>query len=64
MVRTSTRATAGWVFGLAATILFISLWGRAIVVDTEALAEAAAPLSGSVAVVDLFAGGDLVRGAT
>jgi len=55
VVRTSTRATAGWVFGLAAAILFISLWGRAIVVDTEALAEAAAPLSGSVVVVDLFA---------
>ena len=55
MVGTSARATAGWVFGLAATILFISLWGRAMVVDTESLADAAAPLSGSVTVVELFA---------
>ena len=54
MVRATARGTSGWVFGLAATILFISLWGRAIVVDTDALAEAAAPLSGSVAVIDLF----------
>lgn len=54
MVRATALGTSGWVFGLAATILFISLWGRAIVVDTDALAEAAAPLSGSVAVIDLF----------
>ena len=55
MVRSTTRATAGWVFGLAATILFISVWGRAIVVDTDGLAEAAAPLAGSATVVGLFA---------
>jgi hypothetical protein len=54
VVRATARGASGWVFGLAATILFISLWGRAIVVDTDALAEAAAPLSGSVAVIDLF----------
>jgi hypothetical protein len=56
MLRSTTRATSTWVFGLAATILFISLWGRAVVVDTDALAEAAAPLAESVAVVDLFTG--------
>jgi len=55
VVRSTTRATAGWVFGLAATILFISVWGRAIVVDTDGLAEAAAPLAGSATVVGLFA---------
>lgn len=56
MFPSTVRATAGWVFGLAATILFISLWGRAVVVDADALAEAAAPLSDSVTVVHLFSG--------
>ena len=55
MARSTLRSIAGWVFGLAATILFISVWGRAIVVDTDALAEVAAPLAGSVTVIDLFA---------
>lgn len=38
------------------TILFIALWGRAVVVDTDRLAESLVPLSDSGAVVDLFAG--------
>ena len=45
MMRSSVRSSAAWVFGLAATVLFISLWGRAVVVDTDGLADAAAPLS-------------------
>lgn len=38
------------------TILFIALWGRAVVVDTEKLAESLVPLSDAGAVVDVFAG--------
>ena len=52
--RPTLRTTSAWLFGLAATILFISVWGRAVVVDTEAMAEAITPLSKSVTVVDLF----------
>lgn len=55
MTRTSIRSGAGWVFGLAATALFISLWGRAVVVDTDALADAAAPLAEAPAVSGLVA---------
>lgn len=53
-MRTTTRSTAAWIFGFAATVLFISVWGRAVVVDTDGLAESAAPLAESVIVVDLF----------
>jgi hypothetical protein len=38
------------------TILLIALWGRAVAVDTDQLAESLAPLSDSGAVVDVFAG--------
>lgn len=44
------RSTAGWAFGFSVTILFIALWGRAVVIDTETLAESLAPL-GDTAVV-------------
>lgn len=47
---------AGWVFGLSVTVFLIATWGRAVIVDTDALAEAAAPLSGSVQVVDIVGG--------
>ena len=49
------EGASGWLFGLAVTLLLISIWGRAIVVDTDALAESLGPLSQSVTVVDQFA---------
>lgn len=40
---------------MAVTILFLALWGRAIVVDTETLAESLSPLAGSGIVMDYMA---------
>lgn len=37
-------------------MLFIALWGRAVVVDTDTLAESLAPMSDSAVVADVFAG--------
>jgi hypothetical protein len=48
-----SRGVAGFIFGLSVTVLFISVWGRAVVVDSGALAEAAAPLSQSETVVEV-----------
>jgi hypothetical protein len=45
-----------WAFGFSVTVLFIALWGRAVVVDTDKLAESLVPLSDAGAVVDVFAG--------
>ncbi len=47
-------STAAWFFGLATTILFISLWGRAVVTDTDALQENLEPLGQSEQVVGIF----------
>ncbi|MGA7281257.1 MAG: hypothetical protein WBZ40_05675 [Acidimicrobiia bacterium] len=47
---------AGWFFGLAATILLIGVWGRAVVTDTSELANSLSPLSTSRLVADRFAG--------
>lgn len=41
------RSVVGWAFGMAVTVLFLALWGRAVVVDTDALAESLSPLAGS-----------------
>ena len=41
---------AGWVFGLASTVLLVGIWGRAVVVDTNELAESLSPLAASDAV--------------
>ena len=49
------EGASGWLFGLAVTVLLISIWGRAMVVDTDAIAESLGPLSQSVTVVDQFA---------
>lgn len=51
--RAAARATLGWAFGMAVSILFLALWGRAVVTDTEALAESLSPLTGSSVVIDL-----------
>jgi hypothetical protein len=55
-LRSSVRSVLGWAFGISLSILFISLWGRAVVVDTDALGESLAPLSGSQTVSDFVAG--------
>jgi hypothetical protein len=54
---TARRFTGGgsaWLFGLASTVLLVALWGRAVVVDTDELAESLSPLAGTDAVVDRF----------
>jgi hypothetical protein len=38
---------AGWVFGLAATVLLGGVWGRAVVVDTNELVDTLSPLAAS-----------------
>lgn len=50
--RAVARSTLGWAFGMSLSILFLSLWGRAVVVDTETLAESLSPLASSGIVVD------------
>lgn len=42
----------GWAFGICLSILFGSLWGRAVVVDTDTLGESLAPMARSDLVVD------------
>lgn len=54
ITRRVARGVSAWVFGLATTIFLIAVWGRAVVIDVDALQEAAAPLAGSVAVVEIF----------
>ena len=46
-VRKSLAGVVGWAFGLCVTILFVSLWGRAVVVDTDSLADSVSPLARS-----------------
>lgn len=43
---------AAWVFGLASTVLLLGTWGRAVVVDTDELADTLTPLAASDAVAD------------
>lgn len=52
--RDVTRSTLGWAFGMSVTILLFSLWGRAVVIDTDTLAESLSPLAGSAIVSDLL----------
>lgn len=47
-------STAAWVFGLATSVLFVSLWGRAVVIDTAELSDSLRPLSQSDQVVGAF----------
>lgn len=41
----------GWAFGISLSILFGSLWGRAVVIDTDTLGESLAPLARSDLVI-------------
>lgn len=45
---------SAWLFGLATTVLLLSFWGRAVVVDTDELADNLAPLSESEEVTGRF----------
>lgn len=47
-------STAAWIFGLATSVLFVSLWGRAIVIDAAELSDSLRPLSQSEQVVGAF----------
>jgi hypothetical protein len=61
-LRSAGKGTLLWVFGLSVTVFLVSIWGRALFVDTEKLAEAVTPMSGSVPVVSIFTnwlGGEL-----
>lgn len=49
------RSVVGWAFGMAVTVLFLALWGRAVVVDTDTLAESLSPLAGSGIVEEYLA---------
>ncbi len=40
---------------MAVSILFLALWGRAVVVDTDTLADSLSPLAGSSTVIDFVA---------
>lgn len=50
--RSLSRSLVGWVFGMSVSILFLSLWGRAVVIDTDTLAESLSPLAGAGIVTD------------
>jgi hypothetical protein len=52
--REVTQASIGWAFGMSVTILFLSVWGRAVVIDTDTLAESLSPLAGAAIVSDLL----------
>lgn len=52
MTRLRIESVAGWLFGLSVTVLLLSVWGRAVVIDDDALGEALLPLSRSAFVVD------------
>ena len=53
--RAFSKSTLGWAFGMSVSILFLALWGRAVVVDTDTLAESLAPLSETSIVRDYVA---------
>ena len=52
--RTLLKGVSAWLFGLATTVFLIAMWGRAVVIDVDALEASAAPLADSSAVVGLF----------
>lgn len=53
--RAAARSSLGWAFGTAVSILFLALWGRAVVVDTETLSDSLSPLAASSVVADYVA---------
>jgi hypothetical protein len=53
--RAALRSSLGWAFGMAVSILFLALWGRAVVADTETLSDSLSPLARSGIVADFVA---------
>ena len=53
--RAFSKSSLVWAFGMSVSILFLALWGRAVVVDTDSLAESLAPLAESSIVRDYLA---------
>lgn len=53
--RVLSKSALAWAFGMSVSILFLSLWGRAVVVDTDSLADSLAPLADSNIVRDYVA---------
>lgn len=51
----AVASTAAWIFGLATSVLFIAMWGRAVVVDTDELGDSLRPLSETGEVANAFA---------
>ena len=49
-----TSSLSAWAFGLATTVLLLSFWGRAVVVDTAGLSDNLRPLSESDEVTGRF----------
>ena len=54
--RNLVKGVSGWLFGLGSTVLLLGLWGRAVVVDTDQLAESLTPLATSDLVAQRIAG--------
>jgi len=52
--RTALRSSFGWAFGMAVSVLFLALWGRAVVADTDALSESLSPLASSATVTEFL----------
>lgn len=48
------NSTTAWAFGFSVTVLFVALWGRAVVIDTDTLGESLRPLSESSIVEQVF----------
>jgi hypothetical protein len=53
--RAVLRSSLGWAFGMAVSILFLALWGRAVVADTDSLSDSLSPLARSGVVTDFVA---------
>lgn len=47
-------STAAWIFGIAISVLFGALWGRAVVIDTDQLGESLRPISETGEVAKAF----------
>lgn len=50
----SLSSVAAWVFGLATSVLLVSFWGRAVVVDSDELSANLRPMSQSEQVTSIF----------
>jgi hypothetical protein len=50
----AVASTAAWIFGIATSVLFVALWGRAVVVDTDELGDSLRPLSEAGEVANAF----------